>query len=206
MSYAYTNGDGVAALVVTEPDGATEPLSNLDNAIRQIKAYLLDPIEGPDAKVAALASPIRVIATHSGSPVQLVDESDGQVTVQFDTIDLDSGGDYNNATFLFTAPEDGFYIVICQVTVEKNASAAPTAIVHQLDVMVNGVSGARVRKDLDALDTPPVDLLVARCFNLSAGQTLQGRYTLTVGSGTMEVSIKADPRATVFQVTRFALS
>jgi microcystin-dependent protein len=46
MAYNYTNGDGLTALLVTEPNGATEKVSILDNAIRQIKAYLQDPVAG----------------------------------------------------------------------------------------------------------------------------------------------------------------
>lgn len=204
MAYNYTNGDGVAVLLVTEPNGATEPLSNLDNAIRQIKAYLNDPIEGPDAKIEALASPVRVIATHSGG--QAIDEAAGQQVIEFDTVDLDSGSNYNNATFLFTAPESGLYLVICQLTVLRTADTTPTGVVHQLDVMVDGTSGARVRKDLGTTVLPPVDLLITRCFNLSAGQTLQARYTLTVATNTLDVVVLDDPRETIFQVTRFALA
>ena len=54
MSYNYTNGDGVAVLLASEPNGATEPVSIVDNAIRQIKAYLNDPTAGPAALIASL--------------------------------------------------------------------------------------------------------------------------------------------------------
>lgn len=54
MGYNYTNGDGPSVLLVNEPNGATEPVSILDNAIRQIKAYLNDPTAGPAALIAAL--------------------------------------------------------------------------------------------------------------------------------------------------------
>lgn len=59
-SYAYTNGDGLTVLDVATPDGATEPVANLDEAIRQIKAYLKDPEAGPEAlinSVIAAANP-----------------------------------------------------------------------------------------------------------------------------------------------------
>jgi microcystin-dependent protein len=61
MSYNYTNGDGVAVLLVTEPDGDTEPVANLDDAIIQIKKYLNDPTAGPDAKIAAITSVVSPI-------------------------------------------------------------------------------------------------------------------------------------------------
>jgi microcystin-dependent protein len=54
MAYDYSNGDGVAVLLANEPDGASEPVSNLDDAVRQIKAYLNDPQAGPSAVTAAL--------------------------------------------------------------------------------------------------------------------------------------------------------
>lgn len=54
MGYNYTNGDGPSVLLTSEPDGATEPVSILDNAIRQIKSYLNDPTAGPAALIAAL--------------------------------------------------------------------------------------------------------------------------------------------------------
>jgi len=46
MAYTYTDGDGLTALVKTEPNGATEPVSNLDDAVRQIKAYMRDDTGG----------------------------------------------------------------------------------------------------------------------------------------------------------------
>lgn len=54
-TYNYTNGDGVSALDASTPDGATEPVSVLDDAVRQIKAYLLDPTKGPQALIDALS-------------------------------------------------------------------------------------------------------------------------------------------------------
>lgn len=60
MSYNYTNGDGVAVLLVTEPNGDTEPVANLEDAVVQIKKYLNDPIAGPAALVT-LAIPSGVL-------------------------------------------------------------------------------------------------------------------------------------------------
>jgi hypothetical protein len=205
MAYDYTNGDGIAALIITEPNGATEPLSILDNAIRQVKAYLADPIEGPDAKIEALARPIRVIVTHSTTP-QVIDESDGAVTVAFNDVALDSGSDFNPATYLFTAPEDGLYLIICQVTLNKSGGTAAADIVHKLELMVGGVTGAETYLWRDSNDAQPVDMQISRMFNLSAGQTISARYSITVSGGTLEMTLATDPRSTIFQATRFALS
>lgn len=46
MSYTYTTGDGWSVLLPAEPDGATEAVAILDNAIRQIKAFINDETNG----------------------------------------------------------------------------------------------------------------------------------------------------------------
>lgn len=56
MSYNYNTGDGLSALDAAEPDGSIEPVSILDQAIRQIKAYLKDTEKGPQALLDALNS------------------------------------------------------------------------------------------------------------------------------------------------------
>lgn len=57
MSYSYTPGQGVTALVTTEPSGL-EPYSNVAPAIRQIKSYLNDTSEGPAARIVTLVNKI----------------------------------------------------------------------------------------------------------------------------------------------------
>jgi microcystin-dependent protein len=56
MSYAYSNGDGLAVLDPLTPNGAVEPVAILDDAIRQIKAYLKDPTVGPEALINAVTA------------------------------------------------------------------------------------------------------------------------------------------------------
>lgn len=51
-SYAYTNGDGLAVIDKTVPNGAVEPVSSLDDALKQVKAYLKDDVAG-GAKIQA---------------------------------------------------------------------------------------------------------------------------------------------------------
>lgn len=69
-TYNYTNGDGVSALDSSTPDGATEPVSVLDDAIRQIKAYLLDPTKGPQALIDALSgSDVGFIKEYAGASI-----------------------------------------------------------------------------------------------------------------------------------------
>lgn len=66
MGYNYSNGDGPSVLLTTEPNGATEPVSVLDQAIRQIKSYLNDPTAGPAALIAALI-PTGLTSPYAGS-------------------------------------------------------------------------------------------------------------------------------------------
>lgn len=66
MSYNYSNGDGPTVLLTTEPNGATEPVSVLDQAIRQIKSYLNDPTAGPAALISALI-PTALVSPYAGS-------------------------------------------------------------------------------------------------------------------------------------------
>lgn len=65
MSYEYSNGEGLSALDPTRPDGQTEQIAILDDAIRQIKQYLADPVAGPDA-LARGAVPVGTVLVWSG--------------------------------------------------------------------------------------------------------------------------------------------
>lgn len=57
MSYTYTTGQGVSALIPTEPSGL-EPYLNVAPALRQIKAYLNDTTAGPAARIVTLVNKI----------------------------------------------------------------------------------------------------------------------------------------------------
>lgn len=57
-SYVYFPSDGVTRLEANTPDGQSEPGPVLDEAIRQIKAYLMDSVAGPDAKISALLAQV----------------------------------------------------------------------------------------------------------------------------------------------------
>ena len=199
MAYTYSNGDGVTPLLVTEPNGATEPISNLDNAIRQIKAYLNDPTEGPEGKFSGILGDTKVIATQNTS--QTLAAGAGIATIAFNVEDLDAGADYNNTTYTFTAPAAGLYLAVVSVTLDVTASSTPTDIKYQLDIFVDGTSGARTTMNMGTNENNQ-DLSLVRLFNLSAGQTLLAKLTVTVGSGSMTVTLLNDPRETVFQVVK----
>lgn len=199
MAYTYSNGDGAAVLLITEPNGATEPLSNLDNAIRQLKAWANDPIAGPAPELNSKIGSTKIIVTQTSA--QTIAAGAGITPIEFDNIDLDPSGEFDDTTFKFTATDDGLYLVILGLTLDVTASAAPTDILHQVDIFVDGTSGARSTKFMDGsvLNT---DLQLTRLFNLSAGQTIWVKYTLTVGSGTMTVTVLNDPRETILQIVK----
>lgn len=63
-TYNYTDGDGLAGLDKTTPVGGIEFVSILDEAIRQIKSYLKDPIAGAaylTTRVAAIDASLSLI-------------------------------------------------------------------------------------------------------------------------------------------------
>ena len=203
-TYDYNPGDGLAALDPLTPDGSIEPVNILDNAIKQIKAYLLDPVEGPDAKIGSFISAVKVTAVNSGTNQQF-NETTGEANIVFDSEAVDIGNDYSHTLYKFTAPESGMYLAICSIGLATISSTTPTGITHFLRVFVDGAAGAENIEWRDT-NTSPVILTVGRLFNLSASQTLQARYELVLASGNLTVQLQADPRYSVFQVVRIATS
>lgn len=66
MSYTYNDGDGLSVLDKTKPNGATEPVSILDDAIKQIKAYLRDETAGVAKMQADVTDALADISTLQG--------------------------------------------------------------------------------------------------------------------------------------------
>lgn len=221
MAYIYNPGDGLAVLDAAEPNGATEPVSILDDAVKQIKAYLKDATVGPEAKIAALQTIAsaggtglvdrvttlegnngkKAIITRVGA--QSVIGGSGIAVINFDSEEVDSAGAFSIVTHQYTAPITGLYLVAVQLTVTKSASAAPTGIIHQLDVFVDAASGAFV-KEHSGTNEDPKTLQFTRMFNLTVGQTLSAKYTLTLTGGSMTVDLSTDPRDTIFQICLIA--
>lgn len=233
MSYTYNPGDPVTVLVVTEPNGAVEPVSILDDAIKQIKKYLNDGTAGPKALITALTTTVttnattaaaantariadiaaldvrldtiegntggKAIVSHPGA--QSFIAGSGIAPITFDTEEVDSDGAYNPVSFTYTAPADGLYLVIAQVAVETASSTTPDDIIHQLDIFVDASSGA-IKKLFVGDDENQQTLELIRTFNLTAGQTISTKYTLTVGSGALTVDLVADSRETILQISR----
>lgn len=64
--YSYVRGDGSSVLDKTTPVGQSEPGPVLDDAIRQIKAYLNDDLVGPDALITAMLAEANAVVVPPG--------------------------------------------------------------------------------------------------------------------------------------------
>jgi len=132
--YSYTNGDGLARLDVNTPDGDNEPISILDDAIRQIKAYLKDPNAGPlpskgvtEEKIADKAISPRTLGAVAGDGLAGGEGEVLSVKLDNDTLELDEDGNLS----------------IRQVPLEKLRSAISTVLGYALlvDEKSQGVHG-----------------------------------------------------------------
>lgn len=66
MSYTYNPSDPVTVLNPAEPSDSDIVGSTVDEALRQIKAYLLDPTVGPDARYRSLKTSFDTIVANVG--------------------------------------------------------------------------------------------------------------------------------------------
>lgn len=157
MSYTYTNGDGVAAMDPATPDGASEPVSHLDDAIRQIKAYLTDPAVGPDAlaQAAVLASSgalklerycFRAVSSVDQSLPHGVSASFSQVT--FTSTEFDTAPAFNLPANNFVCAKKGVYSFMIFLDTEITSGSTSGRNTY-LEFRKNGAreGGVMVRDD-----------------------------------------------------------
>ena len=116
---AYTS-DTLASLIVTEPNGATEPVANADDAIRQVKRYLHNTLGDPavsgsvfDAVAAgdlATRVPVATILPY-GNMAAVWTAPTGYLKCDGNTIgDVSSGAFYESANYeaLFDILKESF--------------------------------------------------------------------------------------------------
>lgn len=106
MSYSYTSGQGLSAFDPTRPNGATEAVDILDDAIRQIVEFLTDTTPGVAFNKAAVISLFR--ANTSGALTVPIDGNTHQLT-NLNAKIFDVHSDYNTGSSSFVAPVAGYY-------------------------------------------------------------------------------------------------
>lgn len=82
-SYTYNDGDGLGVIDKTLPNGAVEPVSNLDDALKQVKAWMKDATAGA-AKIRAdgIAATAAIVAldTRADDLEELAELGDTAIT------------------------------------------------------------------------------------------------------------------------------
>ena len=207
MSYSYTAGQGVAALVPTEPNGATEPVSNLDDAIRQVKAFLIDPTAGWPYLItqintalgaAANAGNKNFFSAYSNANQVIPVTTSTKLVLGLEQADPDSV--YNPTTSRFVAPATGWYKITVSVRVDWLNIVSLDSGRFALQLKKNGTTVAEAEHNMGALaDFVGATYTIERSVSLSANDYLEvfGFYDLYTGS--VDCQITADLNKTVFQ-------
>lgn len=210
-SYAYSDGDGLTVLDKTVPDGAVEPVSNLDDAIRQIKAYLRDATAGQAKVVADLATLTASVDTLGinyyfaayRTTAQSIAAGAGATLVLCNQADVNPTSAFNTTTGRYTIPKAGWWTISCFARVAVTASSTPVGIVHQLGLFADAscVANHRIRRGTDESDA---DLRFSSQHYFSLNQVIDMRYTLSLDSGTMTIETSIDPLDQGFRGVRVA--
>ena len=207
MSYSYTPGQGVSALIPTEPNGAVEPVSNLDDAIRQIKAFLTDNSVGWPYLVtqintalgaAANAGNKNFFSAYSNANQVIPVTTYTKLTLGLEQADPD--GVYDIATSRFTAPASGWYKITVSVRIDWLNIVGLDSGRFSLELKRNGTTIAEAEHNMGALaDFVGATYSIERSVSMSAGDYLEvfGFYDLYTGS--VDCQITADLNKTVFQ-------
>lgn len=106
MSYSYTPGQGLSAFDPTRPNGATEAVDILDDAIRQIVEFLTDTTPGVAFNKAAIISLFRL--NTAGALTVPIDGNVHPLT-NLNVALFDVHSDTNTGAASFTAPIKGYY-------------------------------------------------------------------------------------------------
>lgn len=202
MSYDYTNGDGLAALIVTEPADSDEIAVSCAQSIRQIKLYLNDPTASvasytKTATDAAIAAAIAAIPPGPGafnSKPARAGVGGGQLipTTNVDTkitlgAAVDPAGRINGSSEYVVA-DTGYYRVSGSA-VFGNSGGAQATMECAVGIAVNGVN---IVGDLDSTPSPNgqrwspgvCDIIACTAGDLIS---LTGRAGDTVGAGNVSV-------------------
>lgn len=204
MAYNYTNGDGVSVLLPAEPNGATEPISNLDNAIRQIKAFLNDPIRG----IPAIESSLATVAAGNRDFFSAYSSANQSVSAATETklnmtLELvDQSNRYTAASSRFTAGTTGWYRFNASIRCDWLSAVTPLGLNLELKLKKNGTTTLAIAEyNLDDNVNGSTYPLI-RVVNLTAGDYVELYALYTLSSGTCTLQVTADANKTVFQGLR----
>ena len=205
MSYAYTNGDGVAALDPATPNGAAEPVSNLDDAVKQIKAWIRDTTSnvggtGMISAITALQAAVTGIpasvtgqgafSVSLGTQQDIVFGGSGSMdgTVSLDTEAFDPDSAFNSTLYEFSAPYAGYYFISASVSTTKSGGS-PTEIDHESVVYLNGAATNIILNHVDGTEMINGAVCTASgLLSLAAGDKVTLHYAFTAnGAVTVEI-------------------
>ncbi len=200
MSYSYTNGDGLAALTPTEPDGDAEPLSNLDDAIKQVKAFLLDPVAGYAALAASVGGIGASLTKYPFSAImaspQVITGNDPDALVLFPTENYDVNNKYDAASSKFVAPVTGIYRFNVGVQIELT-TGTPTDLSLFLLLKKNGTETIGFDTN-EADETKGRTMQVVRDVYLLTGQEVTVNFGI-LSTGACTWTIDTNSAVTYFE-------
>lgn len=214
--YSYTNGDGLTKLDVSTPVGAAEPISVLDDAIRQIKAFLKDTSAGyayQVAQIAALGSSITALQAAVGSAGsrnffssysnahQTISTPSTAMKINFGLELADPDGCYNNTTSRFIAPATGWYRFILSTRVDWLSPSTPVGLTYAIMLHKNGVEVAAQEFELGTNYVGTTNAL-PRTISLNVGDYVEAYASYGLASGSITMQITADNNKTCFQGIR----
>lgn len=106
-------------------------------------------------------------------------------TIPFGHSELDHGSNYNNSTYIFTAPTAGRYFLQSKIQINKAGDSTS----HYLYINVVRSSGTRVILTSDPLTADNCSITASGIVEMDENDTAQVRYEATGGSDNTQVSI-----------------
>lgn len=187
-------------LDVTEPNGATEPVSNLDDAIKQIKKWIRDTTSnvgaaGMQNAITALQAAVSggsvagssLFKANSAADQDVVFAGAGSTTTLIVFGSVEFNPDSVFATNKFTAPAAGYYEFTTKVHLEV-AAGSPTGNSFLLSFRKNGVALAEsIGEDLAGVTYVGGQTTI---LQLALGDEIQVEVAIEItgGSGTWRIT------------------
>ena len=191
-------------MVTTEPNGATEPVSNLDDAIKQIKLFLNDPNAGWPYMLTALglaanAGNKNFFSAYSNANQTIPATTETKVAMGLEQADPD--GVFDPANSRFTAPATGWYKFTVSIRVDWLSAAGVTTGVFHIKLKKNGSTNvAASETNLSSFDGATYS--VERSVSLNAGDYVELFAYYMLDSGTVVCQLTSDVTKTAFQGLR----